>query len=390
MKKHVSEFASAFLAVVFSILAVCNPALGIPQAMTASALGAPDGTIVIQTLAEANNRVVDIEGGNLTERTNCQLYDRNNSAAQTFRFVTAGNGCYYILLAKTNNMVLDVNGGKGFSGCNVQLFAANGSDGQLWTLENADEEGAVYIKSKTGYYLDVSGGIFENGTNIQVYDGNQSLSQKFYLNKAYDPDDAAAYARKYSEDTGDWTGIYNKNFCSDFALKGGDCANFGSQCLFAGHFNRTPDWNPVYPGGNKNLSNGQLNWIRANGLKNYLESLGYPVYPIRSEKDLDLIHKGDIVFKINDQGEATHTTICSETSGGAKYCAHSVWRKDHPYAEELSQFRNGIIVDMTFSNTASVSLPAPKSASGTQQSVQTIQPTASNGQVCRTFAETMS
>ncbi|MBR5364415.1 MAG: RICIN domain-containing protein [Oscillospiraceae bacterium] len=350
----------------------------------------PDSTVVIQTLAEANNLAVDIEGGNLTEGTNCQLYDRNNSAAQICRFISAGSGYYYILLAKTKNMVLDVKGGKGFSGCNVQLYSANGSDGQLWTLESTDEEGAVRIKSKTGFYLDVSGGNFENGTNIQVYDGNQSISQKFYLNKAYDPNDAITYARKYSEDTGKYTGVYNKNFTTDFVLNGGDCANFGSQCLFAGHFTLTPDWNPVYPGGDKNYSNGQLNWIRANGLKNYLESLGYPIRRIQSKDDLNLIHKGDIVFKINDKGEVSHTTICSDVSGTPKFCAHSAWRRDHEYLDVYDQFINGYIVDLTFSDSAKVSLPAPRNTGAAQQTVQTVQPTASNGQVCRTPEETMA
>ncbi len=390
MKKKIASVIAAAVVFVSGLFAVFQSACGMLQAITASALSVPDSTVVIQTLAEANNLAVDIEGGNLTEGTNCQLYDRNNSAAQICRFISAGSGYYYILLAKTKNMVLDVKGGKGFSGCNVQLYSANGSDGQLWTLESTDEEGAVRIKSKTGFYLDVSGGNFENGTNIQVYDGNQSLSQKFYLNKAYDPNDAITYARKYSEDTGKYTGVYNKNFTTDFVLNGGDCANFGSQCLFAGHFTLTPDWNPVYPGGDKNYSNGQLNWIRANGLKNYLESLGYPIRRIQSKDDLNLIHKGDIVFKINDKGEVSHTTICSDVSGTPKFCAHSAWRRDHEYLDVYDQFINGYIVDLTFSDSAKVSLPAPRNTGAAQQTVQTVQPTASNGQVCRTPVETMA
>ena len=44
---------------------------------------------------------------------------------------------------------------------------------------------------------------------------------------------------------------------------------------------------------------------------------------------------------------------------------------------------------MSFSDSAKVSLPAPKNTSETQQPVQTVQPTASNGQVCRTMSEAL-
>lgn len=285
------------------------------------------------------------------EGTNCQLYERNNSAAQAFRAVPAGNGYYYLLLASTTDKVLDVVGGKGYSGCNVQLYTANGTDAQLWKFENAGEEIAYYIKSKTGYYLDISGGSFEDGTNIQVYEGNQSLSQLFYFKKNYDANAAISYAYKYTDNSSKPSNPDYKNYDDN----GGDCANFGSQCLFAGGLVTTEDWNPVYPKEHDAfLNKGQGNWINADKLKNYLQSLGYPISYIRSKNDLNRINKGDIVFVTDDSGKPYHTTICSIGGETPKYCAHTYWRKDCDYT--FSAFQNGIIVDMSFSESVNVSL----------------------------------
>ena len=380
--RHFTKIAALGSASVILLTQMIIPSGGMLQAAAATI---PDVPFVLQVAPACGRKVVDIAGGNTSEGTNCQLYERNNSAAQAFRAVPAGNGYYYLLLASTTDKVLDVAGGKGYSGCNVQLYTANGTDAQLWKFENAGEEIAYYIKSKTGYYLDISGGSFEDGTNIQVYEGNQSLSQLFYFKKNYDANAAISYAYKYTDNNSKPSNPDYKNYDDN----GGDCANFGSQCINAGGFVTSSDWNPVYADDHKlKHDNGQFNWVNAGGLEKYLQSLGYPISYIRSENDLNRIHKGDIVFLTDNSGTPYHTTICSVGGGNPKYCAHSVWRKDQDYS--FSTFQNGIIVDMSFSGSANVSLPAPKSTGAAQQQAQTVQPTASNGQVCRTQAEAIA
>ena len=380
--RHFTKIAVLGSASVILLTQMIIPSGGMLQAAAATI---PDVPFVLQVAPACGRKVVDIAGGNTSEGTNCQLYERNNSAAQAFRAVPAGNGYYYLLLASTTDKVLDVAGGKGYSGCNVQLYTANGTDAQLWKFENAGEEIAYYIKSKTGYYLDISGGSFEDGTNIQVYEGNQSLSQLFYFKKNYDANAAISYAYKYTDNNSKPSNPDYKNYDDN----GGDCANFGSQCINAGGFVTSSDWNPVYADDHKlKHDNGQFNWVNAGGLEKYLQSLGYPISYIRSENDLNRIHKGDIVFLTDNSGTPYHTTICSVGGGNPKYCAHSVWRKDQDYS--FSTFQNGIIVDMSFSGSANVSLPAPKNTGAAQQQVQTVQPTASNGQVCRTQAEAIA
>lgn len=380
--RHFTKIAALGSASVILLTQMIIPSGGMLQAAAATI---PDVPFVLQVAPACGRKVVDIAGGNTSEGTNCQLYERNNSAAQAFRAVPAGNGYYYLLLASTTDKVLDVAGGKGYSGCNVQLYTANGTDAQLWKFEDAGEEIAYYIKSKTGYYLDISGGSFEDGTNIQVYEGNQSLSQLFYFKKNYDANAAISYAYKYTDNNSKPSNPDYKNYDDN----GGDCANFGSQCINAGGFVTSSDWNPVYADDHKlKHDNGQFNWVNAGGLEKYLQSLGYPISYIRSENDLSRIHKGDIVFLTDNSGTPYHTTICSVGGGNPKYCAHSNWAKDRDYS--FSTFQNGIIVDMSFSGSANVSLPAPKSTGAAQQQVQTVQPSASNGQVCRTHAEAIA
>lgn len=135
------------------------------------------------------NMVLDISGGSKRDGANVQLYKRNNSAAQLFKFEKAGNGYYYIV-NKGSGKVLDVQGGATATGTNVWQYSKNYSQAQQWKLYTAyGNKNDVSFKAKCGKFLDVSGGSTKNGTNIWIYDGNNTKAQAFrlipYVNTSY-------------------------------------------------------------------------------------------------------------------------------------------------------------------------------------------------------------
>ena len=349
MKSYQNKILSFAIGIIVSLAVIYSNFISI----TVNATGAEveEDLYVIQSLLD-NSKVLDVEGRNTSNGSNCQLYDRNNSVAQIFRITSAGSGYYTIQLAVTSDMVLDVSGGNGFSGCNVQLYETNGTDAQLWTFEPLGFN-TYYIKSKTGYYLDVAGGNSVNGTNIQIYEGNQTDAQKFTLVKNYSVKKAVDYARTYTDNSGSMEGTYNSKFNRYSGnnwfnpYRGYDCANFGSQCLLAGGLYPTDQWEPVYNGEKYKNNTAKTNWVSAINMYSYLSSLGYPTESVK--EDLSNIHEGDIVFT-NSGG---HMTICTGYSNGAPvYCAHSFWRKDYPYS--YKDLNDGIVIDMSFSSCGTV------------------------------------
>lgn len=376
MKKFFNKITSIVMTV-----AVALTMFGTSSFLSASAANVTEDLYVIQSSLNSS-KVLDITNRGTSNGSNCQLYDRNNSAAQVFRITSAGNGYYTIQLAMTSDKVLDVAGGKGYSGCNVQIYSFNGTNAQLWSFESAGS-GMYYIKSKTGYYLDVSGANTANGTNIQVYKGNKTNAQKFKLVKNYSVSKAVEYAQKYTDSSGKYSGTYNTVFNiykypNPRAYLGYDCANFASQCLYNGGLVSTYQWTPVYRGENYKGNTAKTTWVSVTDLYYYLSSLGYPVQKVKS--DLSNIHKGDIVFT----GKGSHATICTGFSNGKPiYCAHSKWRKNAVYNYE--DFKNGYVIDMSFASCGKVKMSASSSASN-HSSTYTIR--SSSGAKVRTGAGT--
>lgn len=148
---------------------------------TAKPVDVEAGTYVIHS-ALNYQAVLDIDGASMKDGGNVQIYAANQSAAQQFTLVSAGNHSYTIQNVNSQK-VLDIDGGRMVPGTNVQQWNANGSDAQKWYLEDAGD-GFYYIRSVGGnLYLDVANGSSSNGTNVRVYTGNQSTAQKFRLEK---------------------------------------------------------------------------------------------------------------------------------------------------------------------------------------------------------------
>lgn len=152
----------------------------IPTADGNSAQLVEDGLYYIESSLNPN-MVVDVTGGQLANRTNIQLYQKNGSNAQKWRFTYLSNGYYKITSLVYLSKSLDVSNMGTSPGTNVQLYDYNGTQAQQWIVKDAGD-GYFYIVSNCGgQYLDVNAAQTYNGTNIQMYTANYSGAQKFSL-----------------------------------------------------------------------------------------------------------------------------------------------------------------------------------------------------------------
>lgn len=148
-----------------------------------------------------------------------------------------------------------------------------------------------------------------------VYSFKENIIKPYYRNKEnkYDRHKAVAYARKYALN-------YNPEY-KDFNNSGGDCTNYISQCLYAGGINQSRNWKPYSD-----------NWIRVNGLYNYLTRNGYAQNINIKEEYLP----GDIIqFYSNSKGIYGHSGIITLPllNGDYLYCCHSYDKLDFPLSE---------------------------------------------------------
>lgn len=130
-----------------------------------------------------NNQVLDVSGGNISERANVQLYSFNNTDAQKFYIHDIG-GTNYILISLVSGRVLTVENEGMRDGENISLCAYQNSAYQKWWLIQDENGKYSFVSAATGKVLDVAGGNSKNGSNIQQYTINGSDAQKFILKNA--------------------------------------------------------------------------------------------------------------------------------------------------------------------------------------------------------------
>lgn len=107
------------------------------------------------------------------------------------------------------------------------------------------------------------------------------------VDAAYSYTDAVAYAKKY------WSS-YNSNYTNYNSL-GGDCANFVSQCLYAGGVPQDSSWKPYTSA-----------WVSCSAQLNYFKSKGYTVKDYASASD---IKPGNPIYYYDDSS-ISHVAIC--------------------------------------------------------------------------------
>ncbi len=129
---------------------------------------------------------------------------------------------------------------------------------------------------------------------------------------SYKYKDAVAYAEKYYKN-------YNPNY-PDWEIYGGDCANFVSQCLYAGGKQMTgvpgtaesaQDWSNWFSKGSVcDTQNVSSTWRGANAFKGYwTQNANHETFEGFCEEVYDYGLNGDAVSLLNENGKAYHTLI---------------------------------------------------------------------------------
>lgn len=130
---------------------------------------------------------------------------------------------------------------------------------------------------------------------------------------SYNYSNAVAYAKQYYSS-------YNSAY-PDWTSYGGDCANFISQCLYAGgkSMKGTPgtstaaqNWSNWFSKGTScNTSNVSSTWRGANAFKSYWQSnaSGYSTFSTVGSSSYSYGFIGDAVSLLNSNGSAYHTLI---------------------------------------------------------------------------------
>ncbi|WP_433887547.1 glycosyl hydrolase [Streptomyces sp. CA-111067] len=130
----------------------------------------PTGGSHTGAITGVGGKCVDVAGGSSTNGTAVQLYDCNNSTAQTWTVGTDGT-------IRALGKCLDVTGQGTANGTKIQLWDCNGSGAQQWQAQTNGQ-----LKNpQSGRYLDDPGGSTTNSTRLQIWDSNTNPWQIWHL-----------------------------------------------------------------------------------------------------------------------------------------------------------------------------------------------------------------
>jgi len=120
---------------------------------------------------------VDVAGDSLESGANIQLYTINNTVAQRFTIAYAGKGLYTIKGVGSDKYV-EVAGNAAKSGSNVQQCEQGRALGQYWYIVK-NGNGYQILSARSGLALDVAGGAAVDGANIRVAKDKAAARQTF-------------------------------------------------------------------------------------------------------------------------------------------------------------------------------------------------------------------
>lgn len=146
--------------------------------------GVATGVQCTLTPACAPNMRLDVNGGSGEDEANIQIYTANGSPAQKFVFEEMGDGYFRILTSA--GKAVDVRNNNAVSGETVWQYGRNDTDAQLWKIVDAGD-GYVYLipKSNPNLHMDVTGRQAADYTNVQVYEANTTSAQLWRIHICY-------------------------------------------------------------------------------------------------------------------------------------------------------------------------------------------------------------
>ena len=139
-----------------------------------------EGTYIIMSNLSLS-RILETADNTGSDGTNIRLGKATYEDNQRFNVEFADDSYGYYRISSVNNgKYLDVAGASSASGANLQLYSKNDSNGQLWKFIDAGN-GYYYLRSKLGTAIDVASAKTAVGTNIQLYTMNGTKAQKWVL-----------------------------------------------------------------------------------------------------------------------------------------------------------------------------------------------------------------
>ena len=140
-----------------------------------------DGTYVISTKLNSDF-VLDIDGASEADGANLQLWEKNETPAQSFKVKHIGNG-YYQIINTNSGKALDAEGGGTEEGTNVWQYEVNNTDAQIWKITSAGNGYYHIVCKKSGLYLDLNNANVDYGENIKLWGNNGEDAQKWMFTK---------------------------------------------------------------------------------------------------------------------------------------------------------------------------------------------------------------
>ncbi|NUR61638.1 MAG: galactosylceramidase [Catenulispora sp.] len=134
--------------------------------------GTGSGTHLGPITSGIAGKCVDDNSGSTADGTHVQLWDCNNSAAQTWYWA---NG--QVQLGGSGGKCLDVTSGGTSNGTLVELWQCNGGANQQWVAQSNGSLKGV----QSGRCLDDPGFATANGTRLEIWDCNGGNNQKWTL-----------------------------------------------------------------------------------------------------------------------------------------------------------------------------------------------------------------
>lgn len=155
------------------------------------------GYVIIKN--KNSGKVVEVADNKAANFANVQQNQANDNMGQKWIAFKKSDGSIELVSALNMNYCLDLYASKTVKGNNVDVYERNGSNAQLWKFqafasiqektdllakENANlmEDGVYFIKNvNTQYVLDVPSSSKNPGVNIQLYTLNESNAQKWVI-----------------------------------------------------------------------------------------------------------------------------------------------------------------------------------------------------------------
>ena len=127
---------------------------------------------------------LDVAGGAAENGTNIQQWGASEAAVQnTWRFVPAGDGAYYIQsMTGDKTYVLDVTAGKTENGTNIELYSYKANNNQKFMLtENSDGSYKIRPINNTDSYVEIASASADAGANCALWEKTGSACQDWIL-----------------------------------------------------------------------------------------------------------------------------------------------------------------------------------------------------------------